>query len=86
MVAVAVEADATPEVAAAAAAAFERWEALFAQTLRRSGIPRARAGRIATLTVAAMEGAVIQCRAARTVAPLDEVRRELGALVTSARA
>ena len=85
VVAVAVAADATPAGAAAAAAAFERWETLFAQTLRRSGIPRARAGRIATLTVAAMEGAVIQCRAARSVTPLAEVRRELGALVSAAR-
>lgn len=85
VVAVAVEADAASAVTAAAAAAFERWEALFAQALRRSGIPRARAGRIATLAIAAIEGAVIQCRAARSVTPLAEVRRELGAVISAAR-
>ena len=85
VVAVAIEADATPQVAAAAAAAFARWEALFAQTLRRAGVPRARAGRIATLAVSAVEGAVIQSRAARDVTPLDDVVRELGALISAAR-
>ena len=85
VVAVAVEADTAPGVAAAATAAFERWEALFATTLRRSGIPRARAARIGTLAVAAIEGAVIQARAARSTAPLDAVMREIAALVDDAR-
>ena len=85
VVAVAIEADATPEVAAAAATAFARWEALFAQTLRGAGVPRARAGRIATLTVSAVEGAVIQSRAARDATPLDDVVRELGALIAAVR-
>ena len=55
------------------------------QALRRAGVPRARAGRIATLAISAIEGAVIQCRVARTTAPLDDVRREIGALIDSAR-
>jgi AcrR family transcriptional regulator len=75
VVAVAVEAD----------AAFEHWERLFANCLRRSGVPRARARRIATLAVSAIEGAVIQCRVARSTTPLDDVRRELGAIIESAR-
>lgn len=85
VIAVAIEADAAPDVAAAAAEAFAAWEALLAQELRRSGIPRARAGRLATLTVTAIEGAVIQCRVARSTAPLDEVERELVAVITAAR-
>lgn len=85
VIAVAIEADAVPDVAAAAAEAFAAWEALLAQELRRSGIPRARAGRLATLTVTAIEGAVIQCRVARSTAPLDEVERELVAVITAAR-
>ncbi len=72
----AIEADAAPAVAAAAAETFARWEALLAQALRRSGVPRARAGRLATLAIAAIEGAVIQCRVAHTTAPLDDVQRE----------
>ena len=81
VVAVAVEADVAPGVAAAATEAFERWEALFAQALRKAGIPRARCGPIATLAVAAIEGAVIQARVARTTEPLDAVLREVGALI-----
>ena len=86
VVAVAVEADAAPGVAAAATEAFERWETLFAQALGKAGIPRARSGRIATLAVAAIEGAVIQARAAHSTAPLDAVMREVGALIDDARA
>ena len=85
VVAVAIEADTAPGVAAAAAEAFAAWEALLAQALRRSGVPRARAGRLATLTVSAIEGAVIQCRVAHTTAPLDDVRREIGVLIDGAR-
>ncbi len=85
VVAVAVEADATPAVAAAAAAALERWEGLLAKALRESGVPPARAGRIATLAVVAIEGAVIQCRASKSVKPLDDVMDELGPLISSAR-
>ncbi len=85
VVAVAVEADAAPAVAAAAAQAFARWEALLAQALRRSGVPRARAGRLATLAIAATEGAVMRCRVAHTTQPLDDVQRELGAIIDGAR-
>ncbi len=85
VVAVAVEADASRGVAAAAAAAFERWEALIAQTLRRSGVPRGRADRIAMLAVTAIEGAVIQCRATKSPKPLDDVLSELGPLIAAAR-
>jgi AcrR family transcriptional regulator len=85
VVAVAVEADTEPAVAAAAAAAFERWEGLFARALRRAGVPRARSGRLATLSVAAIEGAVIQARVARSTTPLDDVVRELDALIGAVR-
>ena len=85
VVAVAVEADTADGVAAAAAEAFARWESLLAGALRRSGVPRARAGRLATLAIAAIEGAVIQCRVARTTVPLDEVEREIVAIAEAAR-
>lgn len=85
VVAVAVEADTCAGVAQAAAEAFEQWEALFARALRGAGVPRARSGRIATLTVSAIEGAVIQSRVARSTAPIDDVVRELGALIDVAR-
>ena len=53
--------------------------------LRDVGIPRARAARLATLTVAAIEGAVVLCRAERTTQPLRDVGRELEAAIAAAR-
>ena len=84
VVAVAVEAQAEPAVTAAAAEAFERWETMFAASLRKAGVPRPRASRLATLTVAAIEGAVVLCRAERTTQPLKDVGRELEAAITAA--
>ncbi len=66
-----------PQLADAAAQAFQRWQAVFAASLRREGTPPHRARRLATLAVAAVEGAVVLCRAARSTQPLDEVGHEL---------
>lgn len=85
VVAVAVEAHEGPELADAAAAAFARWEDLLAAAMRHSGIRRGRANRLATLTVAAVEGAVVLCRARRDTRPLDRVERELREAIQSAR-
>jgi AcrR family transcriptional regulator len=84
VLAVAVEAHAGPELADAAAAAFARWEDLLAAAMRRSGIPRGRASRLATLSVAAIEGAIVLCRARRDTSPLDRVERELCGEIESA--
>ena len=64
--------------------AFERWQALLAVALRREGVAPARARRLAALTVAAIEGTVAMCRAARSAQPLDDVQRELEAVLRSA--
>ena len=48
-------------------------------------MPRPRAARLATLTVAAIEGAVVLCRAERSTQPLDDVGKELEAVITAAR-
>ncbi len=86
VVAVAVEAHAEPALTAAAAEAFERWETMFAASLRTAGLRPARAARLATLTVAAIEGAVVLCRAERTTRPLTDVGNELEATITAAAA
>ena len=86
VVAVAVEAQAEPAVTAAAAEAFARWEEMFATALRKAGVPRGRAARLSTLTVAAIEGAVVLCRAERSTQPLMDVGKELEAAITSAQA
>lgn len=78
VVAVSVEAnDDEPEVTEAAAAAFRRWTRELAAGLERSGMEAEGARRMATFTVAAIEGAVVLCRAERSTQPLDDVGAEL---------
>lgn len=78
VVAVSVEAnDDEPEVTEAAAAAFRRWTRELAAGLERSGMEAEGARRMATFTVAAIEGAVVLCRAKRSTQPLDDVGAEL---------
>jgi AcrR family transcriptional regulator len=73
-----------PGLARAGAAAFASWRTALAASFRKSGIPTAHARRLATLTVAAVEGAILIARADRTTRALDECGRELEALVASA--
>lgn len=87
VVAVATEAPAdAPALTDAAAAAFTRWTDQLAAILRRAGVPRTRARRLATTVVAATEGAIVLCRAARSTRPLDDVGRELELMITGALA
>lgn len=66
-----------PALGEAAAHAFASWEEALSATLRRAGVPRARSRRLATVTVAAIEGAIVLCRTRRTTRPLDDVGKEL---------
>ena len=77
VVAVAVEADQTAELRVATAETFAEWQILLTSLLRHNGIPAARAQRLASLTVAAIEGAVVICRAQRSTQALDEIADEL---------
>jgi AcrR family transcriptional regulator len=63
--------------------AFARWEHILADALRREGVGTAqsRPRRLAVLTVAAIEGTVAMCRAARSTSALDDVQHELEALL-----
>lgn len=69
----------------AAAAAYARWTETFANVLRDNGVRRKKAARLATLASAAIEGAVVLCRARRDTAPLDDVGRELEVAIAGAR-
>jgi AcrR family transcriptional regulator len=73
-----------PELRAAAAAAFATWHEALASDLRAAGVPRARARRLATTFVAAVEGAVVLCRAERSGRPLKDVGAELELLLRDA--
>jgi AcrR family transcriptional regulator len=77
IVAVAAEADAGSTATSAAAAAFVRWQDLIARALLDAGVGRTDARRLATLVVAAIEGAILLCRARRDIRPLRDVHRAL---------
>lgn len=81
VVAAAVEGDRTPEARRAAAAAFDRWQSLLTEAIEGRGVTAERAAGLATLAVAAIEGAVVLARAQRSTVPLERVCRELETLV-----
>jgi AcrR family transcriptional regulator len=62
---------------AAAAAAFQQWTTLLAESLRDAGATAEDAEEVSTLIVAAVEGTVAMCRAQRSIAPLDRVTTQL---------
>ena len=87
VLAVAVEAgdpQTAPEVVEHAAAAFDRWRRLIRDRLVSDGVTTAEAADLATLVIAALEGALALARAERDVTPLDAVHRQLRALLEAA--
>lgn len=84
VLAVAVEPDEQTGARAATAEAYDGWAEAFAATLHGSGIKRKKAARLATLTVAAIEGAVAISRARGDTLALDRVGRELEAAISAA--
>jgi TetR/AcrR family transcriptional repressor of lmrAB and yxaGH operons len=70
----------TPEskrLSAACQAAFEGWCAALAAALHAAGAKRKRAGELATIVVASVEGALLLARASRSTAPLTLVGEQL---------
>lgn len=63
--------------------AFARWEAILADALRREGVSAAQSRRLAVLCVAAIEGTVAMCRAARSPKALNDVQQELEAVLVA---
>ncbi|MFJ9565871.1 TetR/AcrR family transcriptional regulator [Streptomyces fuscichromogenes] len=85
VVAVAAESnDEAPQLARSAAAVFARWQEALAAHFRRHGLPEARSTRLAAFVIAALEGAVIMCRAEQSTAPLDAAAAELRELLAHA--
>ena len=73
----------TPEsetIARAGQSVLKTWLALITRVFENDGIPKRRAARLATLTIAAIEGAMLLARVEQTTAPLDLVAQEIGAL------
>jgi TetR/AcrR family transcriptional repressor of lmrAB and yxaGH operons len=69
----------------AGAAAFAGWASVLADSAVSAGIAQPRAERLARFTIAALEGALIQCRVSGDEAPLRLVAEELGALYAAAQ-
>lgn len=74
----------SPELVAAVAEAFAQWRGQLMQALRADGIEAGRADRLATVMLASIEGAIVLCRAQRSLTPLDEVAQELHGLLAGA--
>jgi TetR/AcrR family transcriptional repressor of lmrAB and yxaGH operons len=81
IVAASLEGEGLPGARDAAAVAFASWESLLADGLAPHVSSPQRARSLATLVVAAIEGAVVLARAQRTTAPLERVARELEELL-----
>jgi AcrR family transcriptional regulator len=67
-----------------AAAAFSRWNIAIAERLIGDGVAAERAEELAMFITASAEGAIVVARAARSIAPLDLVHRQLRGLVEAA--
>jgi AcrR family transcriptional regulator len=76
-----LEGDRAPAARDAAGAAFARWQELLADAFGRRGVAPARAKSLATLAIAAVEGAIVISRAQRSSAPLERVADELETIV-----
>jgi AcrR family transcriptional regulator len=70
-----------PPALVAADKVLRTWQTLLTDSLRQHGTPADQAGQLATLAIAALEGAVVLCRAHRSIAPLDDVATQLETLI-----
>lgn len=70
-------------VLAAAAEVFSGWGAQLAGSMRQRGADAEAAEQLATLVVAATEGAVAMCRAQHDARPLDRVSAQLEKLIST---
>lgn len=59
--------------------AYQLWQQVFRDKLTRSGYDADEAGRLATLIVASIEGAIVLSRTSRSVEPLRHTAQEIGA-------
>ncbi|MEZ5185728.1 MAG: TetR/AcrR family transcriptional regulator [Candidatus Nanopelagicales bacterium] len=70
-----------PEVAQTVRAILDRWHADLSNLLVAEGYPTQRVERLATVIVAAVEGAIILCRVRGDVEALDDVAAEINLLL-----
>lgn len=71
------------ELAAACQAAFDEWMEIYRQALIEGGLKPERAGRLARMIVASLEGALIMARSERTTDCITQVGEELATLISA---
>lgn len=76
-------ADADPALTPIAGDIFDRWRAALTRAFVADGFDEADAESLAVTCIAALEGAVVLCRATRTAEPLREVARQVEFLIQS---
>jgi TetR/AcrR family transcriptional regulator, lmrAB and yxaGH operons repressor len=81
VVAASLEGERTPGAREAAGAAFARWQEILTGALEPHVGDAQRAGELATLVIAAIEGAVVLVRAQRSPEPLERVASSLERLL-----
>ena len=82
VVAIAIEArEDDPSLQDQAAAIFARWQEATAASFAAAGIAEGRARALATMAIAALEGALVLSRAERSIEPLETVRDQLRAML-----
>jgi AcrR family transcriptional regulator len=84
VIAASLEARELPGAREAACDAFQRFQDVHFQLLRRAGVSDDRARSLAAVAVSGVEGAIILSRAERSDRPLERVLSELTALFTEA--
>lgn len=78
----AMDASATsPAIREVCDAIFVRWASLIAERLEREGVSKSEAHSLAEFVLASIEGALILCRARRSIQPLESVAARLGAML-----
>lgn len=84
IVAAALEGDREPAVRAVAGQIFAEWEEAMASAFTERGVAPARARSVATLLIAAVEGAIVLARAQQSAEPLVRVTAELRRVLADA--
>ena len=84
VVAAALEGERLPEARAAAGEAIASWEELLAGGFEANDVAPGRARALATLSVAAIEGAIVVARAQRSIEPIKRVGTELERIAVEA--
>jgi AcrR family transcriptional regulator len=77
-------ADQAPAARELAGDVFRNWTELYAELLKRAGLPDDRADSLATLVIAGIEGSILLTRAQRSPAALDHTIAELQQVVAAA--